>query len=319
MHATWESRRGRARRTLLAFAVTSMLAASAFAGSVTAATPNWSMDPIVLLPSAVTPGDAAGYGVTINNAGPSNISQLYLVAYLGGTDLAAPAPVFTSTTQGSCPNTNDTLYCSLGPLRAGASVSVTVAFMTPAEGTEFSIRFEANTTGATPSDGGTSHGDTIERTATTTLSDDPDFAGRFVLSGTQTVSNLLLLGPGNLQSTTVHSPTTGIPVTVADGDQAGTLVCTPACWSETSEIHVDGGADNGLFKVEIGIDKDLSETVHGVYHEFDPGHVPASETITDKCPKHGSPSAPCFSVTNLGGGDILVTVWLAENGKIGNF
>ena len=321
MHVSRNLRRVRVRRTLMAFVAASMLAGSVFAGSVTAATPNWSMDPVVLLPSAVTPGDVAGYKVTINNAGPSNVSQLYLVAYLGDTSSPAPTPVFTSVTpKGSCPNTGGSLYCILGPLKSGKSVTVTAAFTTPADATSFSIRFEANTTGATSSDGGTSHGDTIQQTGTTTLTNDPDFAGRFVLSGALKVSNGLALGSGNLQSTTVYAPKTGIPVTVADGDQTTPLVCPVTCWSETSEIHVDSGATfNGLFKVEIGIHKDLSQQVNGVYHEFDDGQVPASETITTKCPKNGNPSAPCFKVGNLGGGNILVTVYLLKNGKIGQF
>ena len=306
------------RRTLMAFVTASALAVSVFGGSASAATPNWSMDPVVSLPSSVTPGAAAGYRVTINNAGPSNVAQLYLVAYLGGTTSPAPNPVFTFTTQGSCPNTGATLYCTLGSLKAGKSVSVTVAFSTPADATAFSIRFEANTTGATSSDGGTSHGDTIQQTGTTALSSDPDFAGRFVIGSTQ-VANLQVLTSANLQSTKVTAPTTNIPVTVADGDQVSPLICPIACWSETSEIHVNSGIPAGLFKVEIGIDKDLSGTVNGIYHEFDTGHVPASETITAKCPKNGTPSSPCFSVSKLGGGDMLITVWLNENGKIGSF
>jgi len=310
------------RRTLMAFVTASLLAVSVLGGSASAATPNWDMEPVVLLPSSVTPGEAAGYKVTIRNDGPSNIAQLFLVAYLGDTDSPAPTPVYTKVApKGSCPNTGGSLYCTLGSLKAGKSVTVTVAFTTPTEGATFSIRFVANTTGATSSDGGTSHGDTIDETGTTTLTSDPDFAGRFVLGNNLTVANGLALGADNHQSTTVYAPASIIPVTVADGDQVTPVVC-PAelgCWSQTSEIHVNDGVPAGIFKVEIGIYKDLSQSVDGVYHEFDAGHVPASETITTKCPKHGKPSSPCFTAENIGGGSILVTVWLLENGKISNY
>ena len=319
MRATNSIRRARARRTVISVLAAAALAVSMFGGSVSAATPNWSIDDVVLLPPSATPGEAAGYAVTIRNAGPSNVSQLYLIAYLGDSQTAAPNPVYTATTGGSCPNTGGTLYCKLGQLKSGKSVTVTVAFTTPSDATSFSIRFEANTTGATTSDGGSSHGDTIVKTGTTALSNDPDFAGRFVVGSTP-VANDQALSSANPQSTKVITPAANIPVTVADGDQTTPVNCAITCWSETSEIHVNQGAIfNGLFKVELGIHKDLSETVHGIYHEFDAGHVPAAETITAPCPKNGNPNAPCFSVSKLGGGHILISVYLRENGKIGAF
>jgi hypothetical protein len=318
MHATEGPRRVRTWPKITVLAALTLLASSIATGSAVAATPNWSMDTVVSLPSAVTPGEAAGYLVTIRNDGPSNIAQLYLTAYAGTSDDPAPNPVFTSTTAGSCPNTGGTLYCTLGNLSSGASVSVTVAFTTPTDATSFSIRFEANTTGATSSDGGTSHGDTIEGVGTTTLSDDPDFGGRFVTTGNPTVANGLALGPGNLQSAKVHAPAVNIPVTVADGDQTTPITCPETCWSETLELNVGGGTSYpALFKVEIGVHKNLSETVHGFYHVFDAGQIPAAEDIVTKCPKNGTPTVPCFSVAKVGGGNILVTVWLEENGKGG--
>lgn len=317
MHASMGFRRVRARRTLLALTSASILAVTVFSGSASAAPPNWSMDPVVLLPSAVTPGDVAGYRVTINNGGPSNISQLYLIAYLGDTTTPAPDPVYTSPTKGSCPNINDTLYCSLGQLRSGKSVSVTVAFMTPADATSFSIRFEANTTGATSSDGGASHGDTIFQTGTTALTDDPDFAGRFVTSGLQTVANDQALGSGNLQTTRVGAPALGIGVTVADGTPASAWC--PTCTSESSDVSVNNGAtfSNG-FKIEIQVSNDLvNGSIATVYHQRDDLTV---EEITTACPKNGNPNAAqmrCFRTKNLPGGNTLVTIWTTVNGKYG--
>lgn len=320
MRAIEGSRHARPWRKLTGVTVASVLALSVFSGSASAAPPNWSMDPVVLLPDTVSPGGAAGYLVTINNAGPSNISQLYLIAYLGDTTTPAPDPVYTSPTKGSCPNTNDTLYCSLGQLRSGKSVSVTVAFPTPTEGPEFSIRFEANTTGATSSDGGASHGDTIVATGTTTLTSDPDFAGRFVIAGLQDVFNNQALGSGNLQTTRVGAPAVAIGVTVKDGtlasDDGWCLICT----SESSEVNVNNGAtfSNG-FKIEIQVSKDLvNGSISTVYHQLDDGET--VEAITTACPKNGNPNAaqmPCFRTKNLPGGNTLVTIWTTVNGKYG--
>lgn len=313
------SSRARARRTVVSMLAALAMAVSVVGGPVSAATPNWTMDDVVLLPASVTPGQAAGYEVTIRNGGPSNVSQLFLIAYLGDTQTAAPNPVYSATTGGTCPNTGGTLYCKLGQLKSGKSVTVTAAFTTPTDAATFSIRFEINTTGATTSDGGSSHGDTIQKTGTTSLTNDPDFAGSFVLSTTP-VANAQGLSSANPQSTKVNPPTPNIPVTVADGAGVTPVNCTIACFSQTSEIHVGRGAIfNGLFKVEIGIHKDLSQTVNGIYHEFDQGHTPTAETITAKCPKNGNPNAPCFTVANTGGGHILITVYLRENGKIGAF
>jgi hypothetical protein len=316
----------RVRRTLMVFVAASMLAVSAFAGTATAATPSWDMT-VTPLPGQVKPGDVAGYRVVIRNTGTSNISQVFLTNALDTTDeLTSADPyeildtAYVSTSQGICDPVGVRLDCTLGAIRKNKAATIVVAYATPPTAEQLLVIFEANTTGVAGDNPGSSHGDVLQGIGLTTTNPSDDFGGRFVTVGNQTVSNGLALGTGNLQSTTVYAPKLGIPVTVADGDETTPLVCPVTCWSETSEIHVDDGAAfNGLFKVEVGIFKDLSQSVSGVYHEFDPGHVPSSETITTKCPKHGSPQTPCFSVTNVGGGDILVTIWLTENGKIGYF
>lgn len=316
MRATIVNHRTPWRRTASFFAA-AMLAASMFASPAAAAPPNWSIDPVTLLPSAVTPGDAAGYQVTIRNGGPSNISQLYLIAYLGTSTEPAPNPVFTSTTRGSCPNTGGTLYCNLGSLRKDQAVSVTVAFPTPSDATSFSVRFEANTTGATTSDGGASHGDAIQQLATTALTNDPNFAGRFVTSGLQTVANSQTLSSGNPQTTKVNAPALAIGVTVQDGTPASDWC--PNCDSQTSQVNVNQGAlyPQG-FRIDIQVSKDLvNGSIETVYHQKDDLTV---EAVTTQCPKNGNPNQnqmPCFKTQNLGGGNTLVIIWTKVNGKWG--
>jgi hypothetical protein len=131
------------------------LAAMAGPAMTMAATPNWT-GTIANLPPAVTPGATAGYLLTITNPGPSNISQLYLI-----TTGAAPAPSFTAPSQGSCPNTGGSLFCSLGALRKGKTATVTVAFPTPATAGTFTVNFEWNTTGLGSGGGDNSHGDAL--------------------------------------------------------------------------------------------------------------------------------------------------------------
>jgi len=310
-----------------------LLISSAVPGGVLAATPAWHMT-VTPNPATVSAGADAGYTVRIFNDGKSNISQVFLTDALdkiGTTDSAIPREIlpttYVSQSQGSCDPAGVRLACALGAIRAGNSATVIVAFSTGANTTLQRI-FEANTTGVAGDKTGSSHGDVLQEVGTTGTGSGPDFAGRFIVDQNLVVNDSLTLGADNLQSTKVNAPKGAIGVSVKDGTFS--LVCPVACWSQTSEISVGSGAlfASG-FSVEIGIYKDLSQTVHGVYHEFDAPHLDSNgnptilgETITATCPKNGTPSAaqiPCFRSTNIGGGNILVTVWLKENGKIGNF
>jgi hypothetical protein len=279
-------------------------------GTVSAATPNWSMDDVVLLPSTVQAGDSAGYSVTIHNAGPSNISQLYVIAY------ASTNPVYSVTTQGTCTNPTGSLFCSVGPLRANSAVTITAAFPTPSTGaTSFSVTFEANTTGATTSDGGTSHGDVINKTGTTSLSSDANFAGRFVYQTSQlTVQNGQDLGAGNKQATKVVAPVTAIPVTVQDGAgytppdlvacNLGSAVCGNL-FGEWSSVSVDNGKTFGAtFSTYIKFATDLipsgvNKNNFGVYHQYlDPAtDTIKQEAISAACTTKPTSPVPCIVLT----------------------
>ena len=310
------------RRLGLAAALTVALAGLG-GGTVNAATPDWSMD-AVATPAAVSAGVDAGYVITISNNGGSNISQVYLtdaLQNLAGTEFANPATIlptsYVNPSQGTCDPVGVRLACSLGAIRAHKSATITVAYTVPAGTTSpFKRIFEGNTTGVAGDQGGNSHGDVRQAVGSTDIGTGDDFAGRFI-AGTDLVVGDAPIGPGNNQSTKVTAPNGGIGASVKDGSTVPTLACT-GCWSETSAIYVNAGAFyNKGFKVEVGIYKDLSATVHGVVHQFDAGHVPASETITTKCSKSTPPAAiPCFSVDKLAGGSISVTVWLNQNGTI---
>jgi hypothetical protein len=329
----------RVRRTLPAFVAASMLATALFAGAATAATPSWNIA-VTPLPSQVEPGDVAGYRVVITNIGTSNISQVFLTNALDTTDeppvSADPYEIldtaYVSTSQGTCDPVGERLDCTLGAIRKNKSATVVVAYATPPSAARLLVIFEANTTGVAGDSPGSSHGDVLQGIGLTTTNPSDNFGGRFLTTDNLVVNNGLGLSADNRQSGTVNAPQLGIGVSIEDGtgvsfDGDG---CPVTCWSETWVLEVDGGAVYGNgFKVEVGVYKDLAETVHGVWHEYDTPHLDGDgnptitgEDITTKCPKKGSPSAgqiPCFSVSNIGGGNILVTVWLKENGKGGMY
>jgi len=185
----------------------------AASGPASAAAPNWKMT-VVTLPDTVRSGANAGYEVTIQNNGTSNISALYLRSTGKG---------LSYTDNSLCSAAGDTtLYCSFGALAAGGHVTIVVAFT--ATGSSFVPGFYANTTGATLSDKGkNSHGDSLFATdangnpvtPTTTVSSSKDFGGGFVL-GTDGVSTDPV-GGNNNQQTTLNPPGQDLVTTVQDG------------------------------------------------------------------------------------------------------
>jgi hypothetical protein len=328
------------RRLTSAVAALGLTASLAIPATVLATPPNWSMT-VVELPPSVSPGSPAGYEVTVTNNGPSNISKLFLTTSTNNN----PSTVYV---QGpGCRAAGEPLFCSLGALRKSRSVSVTVAFATPASGSSFSIAFEANTSGASDSDGGTSHGDVLTETGTTALNGDTqDFFGTFATAKGD-AGNSQTLNAGNPQTTLVKLPAGNIAVTVQDGpgvtgtcpfgsgSSAASRLTTQShphnpppstgCFGQISEIHVDQGTvyPNG-FAVIIRWDSSLNPPTASaidIWHEFDApkaGGV-TGEDITANCQFQGGASTPknvpCLQRSNLSGGDKQVIVWLKENGK----
>jgi hypothetical protein len=290
----------RARVSRLAAILTAAVMATAMsAGIVSAAPPNWDMT-VTLLPDSVTPGAAAGFEVKITNNGPSNISALYL------NDNVPATPVYLSSPDrpGACGPTSPPsgrLFCSFGALVDDESVRIVVAYATDATASSFVVKFQANTTGATFSDGlkGRSHGDTLERTATTALSNNKNFAGFFSPSANGGIQNDANLSGNNKQSTGVQGLPAGMEATVEDGPgttgtctSSGPVPCN-ALFGEWSVVEVNGGEDvAGGFIVTI---KFKSGTPTGFLHSY--GDPVVQEAI-GLCPGGTPPttlaSYPCF-------------------------
>jgi hypothetical protein len=217
------------------------------AGVATAATPNWSMH-VQPLPGQVTPGANAGYLVTITNAGPSNISQLFLTndPSKGNPTYVLNDPNFP----GACSPVGVALLCSFGALNAGQSVTVTIGFTTSGTGS-FDPVFEANTSGVSFTDPHRSHGDTlIDGTFTgTVLVTNKNFGGGFTVNGNGSVGNNSQLNGQNKQSEKISHLPAGIAATVQDGSTTG-FPCTSdgvvdcsKLIGEWSILSVNNGAD----------------------------------------------------------------------------
>jgi len=199
------------------------------------------------LPLTVATGSAMGYQVTISNAGPSNISQLFLVTK------TQQSPAYITTSQGSCaPVGSGPLGCTFGALAAKSSVTVTVAYTAPFAdtGDPGDPVFEATSNGLTYSDGGSSHGDTLTdpHEKGTVMSSSPDFAGGFALSHVR-VSTNDDLSDSNRQSTAVEPPASNLVVTAEDGPSVS-FTCKNICnkaFGEWSAINVGNGQTFGTF------------------------------------------------------------------------
>jgi hypothetical protein len=295
--------------------VIGLVGAAVFAGigPASAGQAHWSMT-VANQPSMVAAGNEAGFEVTISNAGPSNISALFL-----GVDTSV-APDFVTTTQGTCTAPGTALSCSFGSLRKGASVTVVAAFPTGQDATAFMAGFFATTSGSTGSDQGhSSHGDTLRdpNEAATELTDSPDFAGGFSLDGAP-VSTDSYLSARNLQSTNVVPPNGGVVATAQDGlgpDAFTCTGCTGTLFGEWSSVNVDNGAaQSGLIKVTLTVRKTqipygtkLKDIV--LVHVLDNG---TTKILDQRCCK--KPTADCITVTQLRSGDVQIAAYVTENG-----
>lgn len=278
-------------------------------GSASASTPRWSMT-VTNLPPTVAEGSAMGYQVTISNAGPSNISQLFLVTK------TPDAPVYVVTSQGSC-STSPSLGCTLGALNAKKSVTITVAYSGPVSGTDDpgDPVFQANSNGLTYSDGGTSHGDTLTdpNEKPTAFSTNPNFAGGFAL-GQNTISTDPNLGPNNVQSTALTPPASDIVATVQDGPDVNVKCgsCSKS-FGEWSALNVANGATfSSPFDVTIQVLASLAPSNINkiqLYHVLDNGAVVNLKQCTT------GQTSGCVTVTS-DGTIVTMVAHLNQNGVV---
>lgn len=250
--------------------------------TVSASTPGWIFSNVdtSLNPGTVGTGYNAAFTVTLDNAGSSNISAVFLSTdipnnasnvsptaigtpswhVVGGAGL--PIQPYSCNAPGS-----GALNCSFGSLAAHTGLTILVVFKAPAPGTAsglsnpstcapnvvataWTFHFTAFGNGNTPTDkGGKSHGDTLCGAASVNTSSDPNYAGGYTLD-THDIATTGTLGNGNKQTTTLTPPVAGIAATVEDGLPDSTFDCLiVACahrFGEWSRLSVSGG-NNGFY------------------------------------------------------------------------
>jgi Domain of unknown function DUF11 len=309
--------RGSIPGRLLAAAVLSCSFVVALGGGASASPPRWSMT-VTDLPAVVHNGSNAGYRVTISNAGPSNISSLFLVTKTQSSPSYVDQP-----TQGSCSAAGaGPLVCNFGALGAGASVTVVVAYMTPSSGTSFDPVFQGNSNGATYSDpNSTSHGDTLQdpNETPTRLTSDINFAGGFSLD-TGAVGDSAVLDKNNVQSTSVVPPAADIVTTVQDGNPGyspGCSQCTgQTLFGDWSRITVGHGEQFGdLFPVSILVFGKVIPA-HTTLDQINLAHVQDDGTSSILSVRCGpTPTLNCVTVTPVGS-NVRITAWVNQNGGV---
>jgi len=254
-------------------------------GVATATTPGWTMN-VTLIPGTVSPGAYAAYRITITNNGKSNISKLFLTDSI--TD--HPYSVISST---GC-NATGPLYCSLGALNSGASVTRTVVYKTPSTGTSFPISFDSNTSGSTFSDkGGTSHGDTLFTNVSTVLDGSGNFAGGYVVDP----NNPFSTGGGDNQQTTLDPPVGGIGVTISEGGTSNPCGTTNVIGQFTAINVGDGAVYTAPFETiftipTTSLPNELQLSQVKLCHQYDNGTaVQLPRCAADAAPTNG---VACF-------------------------
>jgi uncharacterized repeat protein (TIGR01451 family) len=304
-------------RLLLALVLAATLAGGTFS-IVSAANPAGWRATAAATPTQISADDAAGYTVTFTNDGPSNISQLYLMAATpsGATFIeVAKAPV------GVVCNTGGPLFCNIGAVNAGSpTLEFVVVYDAPSSG-PLTVDFQFSTTGV-PSGKNRSHGDALTVSATTQQTTSGNFAGRFAYTNTLlTVADNQTIGRTNRQATTATGPETDIPITVGEVPLS-TYPCPPVaegeCFSEWSEFNVGAGKHYDLgFTAQVALSHfevpgNITADTVRFLHVLDNGSVDELE----RCTTAGQ--VDCFTAVQQGL-DILTTFILTVNGRVGGY
>jgi len=271
--------------------MTSLIALQAFAGTATAARPSASASSEAT-PTSYSAGNLAGFRGTYDYEDSSTLSRLILVIEVSGADSVAYLAVTKNgnAVANACGNSIP-IVCTFRQVRTPDHFVVTAAF-TPAVGaTSVTATYSWSTTGATPNDPGSSHGDA-------TLNNDPNFGGGFIASGSGTVQNVQAVSASNIQATKLGSLPAGVAATVQDGPDvtspctdSATFVCAEAI-GEWSEVFVgDGESFSSVFTVSIVY-------YQGTPKRFVHTYGDSQQEEIGPCPKKNpAASAPCFTWT----------------------
>lgn len=324
--------------------------------STIAATPSWETVPTPgyadAIPATISPGKAAGYGATIHNIGPSNISQLYADATFAQLGTAAADAVYaeafikgTGATDNFVKVDNACtlgvrVTCIFGSLRAGEYARLIVAYNTSGS-SDATATFTWQTTGlgSTQCDptttGDNSHGDCLTQSATTTFNGTGDFSGGFTTAAAAEYATSDPVGPNDAFAASVKGPSQAyIPITIQDNAYYGACPEGFTCFAGTEDSSTPGQKVNAValnvadgqvfttpFKVVVQIYKDAvpaganAKKLVVVHYIVGGPHDGDVQLIDNSCPKNGPPATVCRDVSWSGKtGIYTVTVYLLENG-----
>jgi hypothetical protein len=283
-------------------------------GSASAATPGWKGSNAVSIMENVGPGKDAAYRVTLENAGPGNISTLSFKADKAASYVSDARCVVAPT-----------LSCDFGAQNVGVDIVFTVAFQVPSSGSSFTATFTESANGFSNNDKGHhSRGDVNNFTASTPITTGGgNFDGGYNV-GDDTYSTNQSVGRHNVQATKLSSAPNLQTVTIQDG------VTTFACQSsvtqcsrlvgEWSVLHVGDGSV-GPIKVTIlvygnAISGNPDASTMFLVHTNDLG---ATNVITRQCTYTAGVvnNADCLAGTPTKiGRNYQIVAWLATNGGI---
>jgi hypothetical protein len=324
------------------FGVAVALAASALTTPTLAALPAGASASATATPATVSAGNYAGFVLSFTNSGPSNISNLFLVADTpSGWQFVntVNGPALNGTSYGSCPNTGGSLRCSFGAVPAGTGpILVTAVYLAPAGlDRDVTITFHYNSTGST---GGKSHGNDIAAPAGTVhITTDKDLGGQFAYNGNNTVADNSSLSKNNKQSTAVDASGVGrtnFELVVQDGPTLGpptdgtiTGDDCPGQATQTGEwSDLDVGKDTTFtnpFRATIVVYQGGNNTVTGLCWISQTGTDVSGDPIytgtlltvaSNTCDDPNSPTNfPCFTLTKVGA-NLQVVFISKHNGRL---
>ena len=298
-------------------------------GAASASAPQWTQSPITSLPPTVGPGTNAGFSFSATNNGPSNISALYLISTAADPAVYAHFKVSNGPTlvrEGSCP-TDVALKCTIGAVNATQTVSFLIAY---AVGTSnFSVIFQANTTGSIINPNGHNHGDALNWSATTSVSSSQNFAGGFQLTGTQIGTTGNLSKKNDQKSfVTPKDGSTLLPVTIEDAlasdpNAPADLCSANTCIGDWTQVRVGDGSDaTGPISVTLllyGPSVPNGATVDNInlWHEGSSPEIISLPCTDSSAIPHqpGNTGNECITVTKIGS-NFQIVAWLHHNGGL---
>lgn len=328
-----------------------LIGSVALPAATLAKVPNWDNagSYVTALPPVVSTGTVAGYEVAIRNGGPSNIPSLYLF----NSDPALVTAYVSDNTH--CSTAGTPLNCSFGALRKNETLTLTVAYQVPSVAGSFGVDFVWNTTGLGSGASDNSHGDALTKHGATVVSNDANYAGRFLVPGdpgfAQTDPNISVSNP---QASYLSVNARGIGIGVGENNEDA---CPNApglsCFGQATRLTVgDGSAKYGVITLLVKLHRsEIPSQINagnlGVVHVKDNGALEELPTCNGP-----ATNVPCkivqvlgptgmMTLAHAGGGhdtcgdhhawsrkshgarscpssakDLIVTIYLNENGYV---